>query len=96
MEQSGEFRFTREFMLHHIDAGNVDWLVGLVLSLAWMILALREGGIPADDTTVMMGLERLLALRDPAGHWPADEGAGNAVHVTLEALKSLQLCGYRI
>jgi squalene cyclase len=82
-------------------ASTIDYLASRLLdlsagNLAWMILALREGGIPADDPIVKAGLERLLSLRDPAGHWPADEGAGNAVHVTLETLKSLQLCGYRI
>jgi hypothetical protein len=65
-------------------------------NLAWMILALREGGVAADNATVIAALDRLLALRDPAGHWPEDEGADNAVHVTIEALKLLQLCGYRI
>ena len=62
-------------------------------NLAWMILALREGGLPAADETVRAALIRMVELRDPAGHWPSDEGAGNAVHVTIEAIKSLQLAG---
>ena len=62
-------------------------------NLAWMILALREGGLPAADEIVRAALIRLVELRDPAGHWPSDEGAGNAVHVTIEAIKSLQLAG---
>lgn len=62
-------------------------------NLAWLIIALRLGGVAADEVTVSAALERLLALRDPAGHWPSDEGANNAAHVTVEAIKALQLCG---
>jgi hypothetical protein len=62
-------------------------------NLAWMILALREGGVPADNESVRAALARLVELRDPAGHWPSDEGADNAAHVTIEAIRALQLCG---
>jgi hypothetical protein len=62
-------------------------------NLAWMILALREGGVPAEDETVRAALDRLIALRDPAGHWPSDEDADNAAHVTIETIRALQLCG---
>jgi hypothetical protein len=58
-----------------------------------MIIALGESGVGADNSAVAVALERLLALRDTAGHWPADEGADNAVHVTIEAIRSLQLSG---
>jgi hypothetical protein len=63
-------------------------------NLAWMIVALREGGVPAADAAIVAALDRLLALRDPAGHWPSDEGIENSVHVTIESLKALQLCGH--
>ena len=59
-----------------------------------MILALRQGGVPADDGTVGVAMERLIELRDPAGHWPADEGSDNAAHVTVEAIKALKVCGW--
>jgi hypothetical protein len=62
-------------------------------NLAWLIIALREGGVPAADAAVSGALEQLLARRDPAGHWPSDEGIENSAHVTVEALKALQLCG---
>ena len=62
-------------------------------NLAGVILALRQGGVPADDGTVGAAIERLIELRDPAGHWPADEGSDNAAHVTIEAIKALQMCG---
>ncbi len=63
-------------------------------NLAGMILALRQGGVPADDGTVGVAMERLIELRDPAGHWPADEGSDNAAHVTVEAIKALKVCGW--
>ncbi len=59
-------------------------------NLAWLVIALREGGVPAADATVRAGLDRLLALRDPSGHWPSDEGIENSVHVTIEALYALR------
>lgn len=62
-------------------------------NLAWLIIALRLGGVAASEDTVSVALGRLIALRDPATHWPADEGAGNAAHVNVEAIKALQLCG---
>ncbi len=62
-------------------------------NLAWLILALAKGGVAADHPTVVAALEQLLARRDPAGHWPSDEGSDNAAHVTVEALIALQLYG---
>lgn len=62
-------------------------------NLAWMIIALRQAGVAAGHETVIAALDRLIVLRDPAGHWPSDEGADNAVHVTIEAILSLQLGG---
>lgn len=62
-------------------------------NLAWMVLALRGGGVDAGRETVSAALDRLETLRDPAGHWPSDEGADNAVHVTVEAIRALQLGG---
>lgn len=60
-------------------------------NLAWLVIALRRGGVDAGDPTVTDALDRLSALRDPAGHWPSDEGAANSVHVTIEAILALQL-----
>lgn len=76
--------------LSHLRGRVPDLSAG---NLAWMILALREGGAPAEHATVSAALDRLLSLRDPAGHWPSDEGADNAAHVTVETIKALQLCG---
>lgn len=62
-------------------------------NLAWMILALRQGGVPAGDDVVVSAVERLIELRPPDGPWPADEGSDNAAHATVEAIRALQLCG---
>lgn len=62
-------------------------------NLAWMVVALREGGVPTAEAAIVAALDRLLALREPGGNWPSDEGIENSVHVTIEALKALQLCG---
>lgn len=62
-------------------------------NLAWMILALRQGGVAATKSTVSAAVDRLIELRDPGGHWPTDEGADNTAHVTVEAIHALQLGG---
>jgi hypothetical protein len=62
-------------------------------NLAWMILALRRGGVAHAESTVSAAVDRLIELRDPAGHWPTDENADNAPHVTVEAIRALQLGG---
>jgi hypothetical protein len=67
-------------VLPNLSAGN----------LAWMVLALQQGGVPAGHATVASALDRLVELREPDGHWPSDEGADNAVHITIEAIKALQ------
>jgi len=62
-------------------------------NLAWLILALAKGGVAADHPTIVSALDQLVARREPAGHWPSDEGADNAAHVTVEAIQALQFGG---
>lgn len=62
-------------------------------NLAWMILALHQGGVAAGDEAVSAAADRLVDLHAPAGHWPSDEEANNAVHVTIEAIRALQVAG---
>lgn len=54
MKESGRFRFTREFMLHHTDEGSASRLVGLVLSQG-SVQSLRKAGLSDEE----IGLERL-------------------------------------
>lgn len=75
--------------LHYLRGIVDDLSAG---NLAWMVMALRQGGVRADDETVRIALGRLVELRDEAGHWPSDEGADNSAHVTIEAIRALKLC----
>jgi SAM-dependent methyltransferase len=56
MRASGRFRFTREFMLHHVDEGNAERLVGLALSLGAVQSLLKVG---LSETEV--GIDQLRA-----------------------------------
>lgn len=56
MQESGQFRFTREFMLHHVDEGSAGRLVGLVLSLG-SVQTLRKMGLSDAE----IGIDRLRA-----------------------------------
>lgn len=66
METGGHFRFTREFMLHHVDEGSAARLLGLVLSQG-SIQSLRKMGL----SDAQIGLDRLRAdLEAPGGDRP--------------------------
>jgi SAM-dependent methyltransferase len=69
LEQSGEFRFTREFMLHHIDAGNADRLVGLVLSLGGVQSLLKQGLTPNEIGIELLKTQLENLLGTEAQRW---------------------------
>lgn len=54
MQAGGRFRFTREFMLHHVDEGSAERLVGLALSLGSVQSLLKLG-----LTSTEIGVDRL-------------------------------------
>jgi len=58
MEHSGHFRYVREVVLHHVEQGNAERLVGVALSQGRVAIALRNG-ISEDEAGV-------TALRDVA------------------------------
>ncbi len=62
-------------------------------NLSWMLVALLQSGISADNPVVAEGLDRLAMLRMADGSWESDDGAGNSMHVTVEALRAHQLGG---
>lgn len=62
-------------------------------NLAWLLVALRLGGVPAEHPVVVAAAEQLERLSLDSGVWPGEEGLDNGVHVTLEALRALALCG---
>ncbi len=43
MQASGCFRFTRETLLHHVEMGNAERLVGIACSQAGLMGLLRHG-----------------------------------------------------
>lgn len=48
MQESGHFRFFREFCLHHVEMGNADRFVGAVLS-SGQIQSLLKAGVTEND-----------------------------------------------
>jgi ubiquinone/menaquinone biosynthesis C-methylase UbiE len=65
LRESGHFRFTREFCLHHVEMGNADRFVGAVLS-SGQIQSLLKAGVPAKD----LGLD---TLQEHARRWLGNE-----------------------
>lgn len=59
MRESGRFRFTKEIVLHHIEEGNADRLVGLVLSQGLIATLLKHG-----MSRVEIGIETLQEVVD--------------------------------
>jgi SAM-dependent methyltransferase len=57
MQNSRRFRFTKEIVLHHIDSGNADRLVGLAMSQGGVQTLLKSGYSEAD-----IGIERLRRI----------------------------------
>jgi hypothetical protein len=62
-------------------------------SLSWMLTTLLLAGVPATDTLVRRGALLLEREQRPDGGWPSEDGPSREVHVTLEALRVLRLCG---
>jgi ubiquinone/menaquinone biosynthesis C-methylase UbiE len=56
IEASGQFRYTREILLHHVEPGDAERLVGFALSHGSVETVLKAGFSEAD-----LGLDRLRA-----------------------------------
>ena len=48
MRESGQFRFTKEILLHHVEQGGAERLVGLELSQGG-VATLRKNGVSEDE-----------------------------------------------
>jgi hypothetical protein len=59
LEESGAFRYARELVLHSVERGDGDRLVGLALSEGSMTTLLQAG-----VTEQEVGLDRLRALAE--------------------------------
>lgn len=69
MRASNRFRFTKELVVHHLESGNAERLVGLALSQGAVETLLKAGVTEAE-----MGLDRLRevaarTLGDEPGPW---------------------------
>ncbi|MGE5252135.1 MAG: prenyltransferase/squalene oxidase repeat-containing protein [Bacteroidota bacterium] len=63
-------------------------------NLAWLIVTLRDAGVPARHRLIQHALEKLLLQqRDIDGCWPSEDGPARDVHSTLEALYALKISG---
>lgn len=63
-------------------------------NLAWLIVALRGAGVPAEERLIQRSLEKLIhEQRDIDGCWPSEDGPSRDVHSTLEALYALKISG---
>lgn len=62
-------------------------------NLAWMLNTLLIAGLPADHGLVEAAASRLEQCQAEDGRWPGEDGPGQDVHTTLEALRALRLCG---
>ncbi|PWT75201.1 MAG: squalene--hopene cyclase [Chloroflexi bacterium] len=61
-------------------------------SLSWLLSTLLLAGVPSDHPLIEAVASRLLALQEPDGRWPSEDGPQRDVHATLEALRVLDLC----
>jgi ubiquinone biosynthesis protein Coq4 len=57
MQESGCFRYVKEIGLHHVDQGNAERLVGLLLSQAEVMTMLKDG-----YSEEQLGIDRLRRI----------------------------------
>lgn len=63
-------------------------------NLTWMLVALRTAGIPSTHPLIKGAIERLIQMQQEDGRWASDDEMEQDTHVTLEALRALQLCKF--
>lgn len=61
MKTGGSFRHTREFMLHHVDEGRAERLVGLALSLG-AVQSLKKAGLTESEIGIDTLRQDLAAI----------------------------------
>jgi hypothetical protein len=61
MQENGFFRFTNEVLVHHIDQGNAERLVGLALSQGGVMSLIKQGITEAD-----LGVDQLRLVAERA------------------------------
>lgn len=58
-------------------------------NLSWMASTLLVAGVDTDHLLLQTAARRLHDCQQPDGRWPGDDGPGQDVHTTLEALRVL-------
>lgn len=62
--------------------------------LSWLITTVCAAGSPPDYPLVDKAASLLEQSQQDDGRWPSEDGPGQDVHSTLEALRALWLCGW--
>ncbi|MCI0398494.1 MAG: terpene cyclase/mutase family protein [Chloroflexi bacterium] len=62
-------------------------------SLAWLVTALISAGVRPGHSLLAGAGDRLMSLQSEDGRWPGEDGAGQDVQTTLEALRALKWSG---
>jgi ubiquinone/menaquinone biosynthesis C-methylase UbiE len=71
MRQSGRFRYSREVVLHHVESGDADRLVGVMLSQGEVASLLRHG-VSEDEigiTALRQAADRALGSASLPWYW---------------------------
>ena len=63
-------------------------------NLSWLIVALHRAGVPAAHPLLQRATPALAAAQQPDGRWVSEDGPKFDLHVTLEAIRALRLCGW--
>ena len=59
MHSSGCFRYTRETVIHHIEPGNAERLIGLIFSRG-SVMTLRKGGLSESQISIDILKQKVL------------------------------------
>jgi len=62
-------------------------------NLSWLITTLAAASVSANDPLLSKAASLLERAQEEDGRWSSEDGPAQNVHVTLEALRALQLCG---
>jgi hypothetical protein len=62
-------------------------------NLSWLITTMFAAGATADHPLIDKAVSMLVTRQNEDGRWPSEDGPHQDVHVTLEALRALMLCG---
>ncbi len=69
IEASGRFRYTREILLHHVEIGNAERLVGLALSQGAVQTLFKSGFSEADLGVDQLRADAVRLLGDAPQPW---------------------------